>query len=58
MALSVAGPADLEWHSDTLKLAAAGKQEVAMLVAGRHEITVRDPASGAMAGTWINVVNR
>jgi len=58
LALDVAGPADLEWHSDTLKLVGAGKQEVAMLVAGRHEIKVRDPASGAMAETWITVVER
>ena len=58
LTLNAAGPTTLEWHSDTLTLLPEGGREVALLVEGRHQITVRDPASGLAASTWINVLTR
>ncbi len=58
MTLKASGPADLEWQSDTLKLMPMGGQEIAVLAEGRHQISVRDPASGRRAATWINVLAR
>jgi penicillin-binding protein 1C len=58
MSLSASGPNTLEWHSDTLHLVPEGSREIAMLREGRHQISVRDPASGATASTWINVLSR
>jgi penicillin-binding protein 1C len=56
--LRAAGPEQLEWHSDSLTLAREGAREVARLTEGRHQITVRDPASGAEARTLIEVKTR
>ncbi|HEX9046263.1 MAG TPA: penicillin-binding protein 1C [Verrucomicrobiae bacterium] len=58
MTLNVSGPDNLEWNSGTLQLISEGGKEIAMLAAGRHQISVRDPASGIEASTWINVLNR
>jgi len=62
MQLNATGPANLEWRSDTLKLLPnAGKDnghEIAVLAEGRHQISVRDLASGVVANTWINVLVR
>jgi len=55
MYLRVAGPDRLEWHSDSLSLAREGSREIALLTEGHHQITARDPISGAEARTWINV---
>ena len=53
--LRAAGAARVEWHSDSLSLAAEGGREFALLTEGRHQITVRDPVSGAEARTWMDV---
>ena len=55
MLLRAAGPEPLEWRSDSLSLAREGNREIALLTEGHHCITVRDPASGAEARTWIEV---
>ncbi|MEI8290529.1 MAG: transglycosylase domain-containing protein [Verrucomicrobiota bacterium] len=55
MDLRASGSDLLVWQSATLKLVAAGNREVAILSEGRHEITVRDSASGNEASTWIEV---
>jgi hypothetical protein len=31
------------------------RREIALLTEGRHQISVRDPASGISAQTWIEV---
>ncbi|HEX7654577.1 MAG TPA: penicillin-binding protein 1C [Verrucomicrobiae bacterium] len=58
LGLQVAGPSGLQWHSPTLVLSSESRGEVAWLTAGRHEISVRDPSTGARADTWVNVVRR
>jgi len=58
MTLRAAGPANLEWYSNTLKLLPRGSQEIALLNEGCHQISVRDPLSGRTANTWINVLTR
>jgi len=55
LSFRVAGPDQLEWHSDSLSLARVGDREIALLTEGRHQITVHDPVSGAEARTWIDV---
>ena len=55
MYLRVTGPDHLDWKSDSLSLEREGSREIALLAAGHHQITVRDPASGAEARTWIDV---
>ena len=52
------GPDNLQWQSASLELAEAGQQPVALLSQGRHEISVRDPATGKEARTWIVVLTR
>jgi len=52
------GPRNLAWQSDSLRLSCEGTREVAQLTEGRHEITARDPETGTLARTWINVVAR
>jgi penicillin-binding protein 1C len=52
------GPDHLEWHSDSLRLSHERDREVALLTEGRHQIIVRDPATGQSAQTWINVLAR
>lgn len=53
--LRASGPSNVEWHSDSLELATVGSREVALLTQGRHEVSVRDPVSGAEAQTWVEV---
>jgi len=55
MYLRVAGPNHIEWQSDSLSLAREGNREIALLTEGHHQITARDPVSGAEANTWVNV---
>ena len=55
MDLRAAGPNQLEWRSDSLRLDREGTREIARLTEGRHRITVRDPITGAEARTWIEV---
>ena len=55
MTLEVSGPDRLEWHSATLQLLHEDRREIALLTEGRHQISVRDPASGISAQTWIEV---
>ncbi len=52
------GPEHLEWQSDSLRVARDGSRQVALLTEGRHQISVRDPVTGAAAQTWIRVLAR
>ena len=52
------GPDDLQWHSDSLQIAREGSRQIALLTAGRHQLTVRDPLTGAQANTWLDVLAR
>jgi penicillin-binding protein 1C len=56
--LRAAGPENPQWHSDSLQIARQAGRELALLTEGRHQITVCDPASGAQAQTWIEVLSR
>jgi penicillin-binding protein 1C len=58
LSLRAEGPEHLDWQSDSLRLSREGGREVALLTEGRHQITVRDPETGAAAQTWINVLQR
>ena len=53
--LRALGPDHLEWQSDSLSLTREGNREIALLTEGHHQISARDPVSGAEANTWINV---
>jgi penicillin-binding protein 1C len=55
LSLKTDGGAGLEWRSDTLRCDTNNGQAFAILQEGRHQITVRDPATGAEAATWILV---
>jgi penicillin-binding protein 1C len=52
------GPEDLQWHSDSLQIAQEGSRQIALLTAGRHQITVREPLTGTQANTWLEVLAR
>ncbi len=43
------------WQSATLRIEPVGHHAFARLTEGRHELEVRDPASGRVAKTWIEV---
>ncbi len=58
ISLRASGPDNLEWHSASLQFATNGQNQVALLTEGRHELTVRDPAKGTQAHTWIEVLAR
>ena len=58
LCMSAAGAEHLEWQSNSLRLAQDGSRQIALLTEGRHQITVRDPATGDAAQTWINVLAR
>lgn len=53
--LRATGPPGIQWHSDSLSLTTAGNREVALLTEGHHQLTARDPISGAEAETWLDV---
>jgi penicillin-binding protein 1C len=52
------GPDDLRWHSDSLQIAQDGTRQIALLTAGRHQLTVSDPLTGTQANTWLEVLAR
>ena len=52
------GPEDLQWRSDSLQIAQEGSRQIALLTAGRHQITVREPLTGTQANTWLEVLAR
>jgi len=58
LSLRAAGPEDLDWQSESLQITREGSRQVALLTEGRHQITVRDPLTGAQADTWLEVVAR
>jgi hypothetical protein len=49
------GGRELAWSSPTLAIQSVGPRHVAALRPGRHELTVRDSASGKSASTWVTV---
>lgn len=53
--LHATGDRQLTWQSESLALTREGDQEFAWLRTGRHELSVREAASGAIARTWIDV---
>ena len=56
--LRASGPENLQWQSDSLQLTREGTRQIALLTEGRHRLTVRDPLTGAEAGTWVEVQTR
>jgi penicillin-binding protein 1C len=56
--LRASGPDDLQWQSESLQIAQQGSRQIALLTAGRHQITVRDPLTGTQASTWLEVLAR
>jgi penicillin-binding protein 1C len=56
--LSAEGSDQAEWSSDSLECRQQGGRSVALLALGRHELTVRDPQTGATRQTWIEVKER
>ncbi len=56
--LRASGPQRIQWHSDSLDIENEGPREIALLTEGRHELSVRDPISGAEAETWLDVRRR
>lgn len=55
LALKTDGGAGIEWRSDTLRCETNDGQAFAILQEGHHQITARNPATGAQASTWIVV---
>ena len=53
--LAAQGCGELAWSSPTLAIASVGPRHIVALRPGRHELTVRDPASGKSASTWVTV---
>jgi penicillin-binding protein 1C len=53
--LAAQGGRELAWSSPTLAIESVGPRHVAALRPGRHELTVRDSASGKTASTWVTV---
>jgi penicillin-binding protein 1C len=56
--LSAEGTDEAEWSSDSLDCHRQGGRSLALLALGRHELTVRDPRTGATRQTWIEVKER
>jgi hypothetical protein len=56
--LSAQGAEEAEWSCDSLACRREGGRSVALLALGRHELTVRDPRTGAARHTWIEVKQR
>ncbi len=56
--LSAEGAEAAEWSSDSLECRQQGGRSLALLALGRHELTVRDPGTGATRQTWIEVKER
>jgi penicillin-binding protein 1C len=52
------GPDDMVWRSDSLTFTREGSNCIALLTAGRHQLAVRDAATGVEAQTWILVQAR
>jgi penicillin-binding protein 1C len=53
--LSAQGSHELAWSSPTLAIQREGTRDIALLLPGRHELTVRDAASGRTVSTWVTV---
>jgi penicillin-binding protein 1C len=56
--LSAEGAHKAEWSSDSLECRRQDGRSLALLELGRHELTVRDPSTGATRQTWIEVKER
>jgi penicillin-binding protein 1C len=56
--LSADGADQAEWSSDSLECLRQAGRSMALLKLGRHELTVRDPRTGANRQTWIEVKER
>jgi len=52
------GPDDLQWRCESLQIAQEGSRQIALLTAGRHQLSVRDPLTGTQAKTWVDVLAR
>ncbi len=58
LSLQASGSKAIEWRSQSLTVSNQGERQVATLVAGRHELAVRDRVSGQEAKTRIQVIPR
>jgi penicillin-binding protein 1C len=56
--LSAEGTDEADWTSDSLECLRQNGRSLALLKLGRHELTVRDPRTGATRQTWIAVKER
>jgi penicillin-binding protein 1C len=56
--LEAEGTDKAEWSSASLECRRQGGRSVALLALGRHELTVRDPRTGDVRQTWIEVKER
>ncbi|MGD1085609.1 MAG: penicillin-binding protein 1C [Verrucomicrobiota bacterium] len=56
--LSAEGADEAEWSSDSLECRRQDGRSLALLALGRHELSVRDPRTGATRQTWIEVKER
>lgn len=55
--LRARGGRQIEWRSDSLKIAVDRGRSMAVLAPGRHQIIAFDPVAGSRAETWIDVVD-
>lgn len=58
LSLRAEGARELEWTSESLRIQSAPERQTAIMVPGRHTLTVRDRQSGDHAETWIEVEAR
>ena len=56
--LRATGPPVIDWRSDSLSFTNMENRKVALLTEGHHQLTARDPVSGAEAQTWLDVRRR
>jgi penicillin-binding protein 1C len=56
--LRAEGSAGVQWQSDSLTCVQEGAQSLALLAEGRHQLTARDPLTGAQVQTWVQVFGR
>jgi len=56
--LRAEGTDEAQWFSDSLECHRQDGRSLALLTMGRHELTARDPRTGATRQTWIEVKER
>jgi membrane carboxypeptidase/penicillin-binding protein PbpC len=56
--LRAEGSENLQWQSDSVSVVREDNRQIALLTEGRHQLTVREPLTGAEAQTWLEVLTR